>query len=251
MAKQDGILPIKGTIDNISFYKTEDGYLARKKGGVDAKRMATDPAFERTRENGAEFGRAGEASKLLVKSLRSLILQASDSKMISRLTRAMGKVIKADITNPRGKRNVIDGEAELLQDFEFNIKGKVAATIFAVYDANINRVTGQLKIDMPSYVPKQMITAPASTTHFQLISAGVEVDFEKKTFVLDTAASGVLPWDGALTPALSLVHTVTVNSTHPLFLALGVLFFKEEGGIQYPLKNGTFNGLALVKVNGL
>jgi len=251
MAKQDGILPIKGTIDNISFYKTEDGYLARKKGGVDPKKIATDPAFERTRENGAEFGRAGEASKVLIKSLRSLILEASDSKMTSRLTKVMTKVIKADTTNPRGKRNVIDGEAEFLQDFEFNINGKVSATVFVPYKASIDRVTGQLKVDMPSYVPKQLITAPESTTHFKIISAGVEVDFEKKTFVLDTKASAILPWGTAATAVLSLVNSVTANSAHPLFLALGVLFFKEEGGIQYPLKNGAFNGLALVNVSGV
>jgi len=35
------------------------------KGGVSADRIQNDPAFQRTRENGEEFGRAGAADKLI------------------------------------------------------------------------------------------------------------------------------------------------------------------------------------------
>ena len=55
MAKQIGIIKLKGTIGDISFYKSQDGHLARGKGGVEASRIANDPAFQRTRENGSEF----------------------------------------------------------------------------------------------------------------------------------------------------------------------------------------------------
>ena len=37
MARQKGIIKLKGTIGDITFYKTKDGYLAREKGGIDAK----------------------------------------------------------------------------------------------------------------------------------------------------------------------------------------------------------------------
>ena len=60
MAKQTGIIKLKGIIGDISFYKSADGHLARSKGGVDKNRIANDPAFQRTRENGSEFGRAGK-----------------------------------------------------------------------------------------------------------------------------------------------------------------------------------------------
>jgi hypothetical protein len=65
MAKQTGIIKLKGTIGGISFYKTSDGHLAREKGGVDKSRIQNDPAFQRTRENGAEFGRAGKGDKVI------------------------------------------------------------------------------------------------------------------------------------------------------------------------------------------
>jgi hypothetical protein len=87
MAKQKGILKLDGTIGGITFYKSQDGYLAREKGGVDANRIATDPNFQRTRENGSEFGRAGKAGKVLRNSLRVLLQSSSDNRMVSRLTK--------------------------------------------------------------------------------------------------------------------------------------------------------------------
>ena len=47
MARQKGIIKLKGTIGDVSFYKTKDGYLAREKGGVDGDRIKNDPAFQR------------------------------------------------------------------------------------------------------------------------------------------------------------------------------------------------------------
>ena len=70
MAKQTGIIKLKGTIGGISFYKTSDGHLAREKGGVDKSRIQNDPAFQRTRENGEEFGRAGKGGKVLRNAIR-------------------------------------------------------------------------------------------------------------------------------------------------------------------------------------
>lgn len=70
MAQQKSILKLRGTIGGISFYKSKDGFLAREKGGVDASRIANDPGFARTRENGAEFGDSASAGKLLRDAVR-------------------------------------------------------------------------------------------------------------------------------------------------------------------------------------
>ena len=125
MARQRSIIKLDGTIGGITFYKSKDGYLAREKGGIPAERIANDPAFQRTRENGAEFGRAGKAGKVLRNSIRQLLQNVNDSRMVSRLTKEMVKVIQMDATNSRGQRNVIDGEAELLIGFDFNANGKL------------------------------------------------------------------------------------------------------------------------------
>jgi hypothetical protein len=251
MAKQKGIIKLKGTIGDITFYKSKDGYIAREKGGVDAKRMASDPAFQRTRENGSEFGRAGKAGKTLRLALRSLLLNASDNRMVSRLTQLMVKVIQADLVNERGLRNVIDGEAELLSGFDFNINGKLATSLFAPYVGNIDRVTGEISVSLDSFIPGNMLIAPSGTTHFKIKSAGAEIDFEAETFVTSNSETDMLPWDMTPTVAIDHLNSVTPNSTKPLFLALGLEFYQAVNGRMYPLKNGTYNPLALVQVSGL
>jgi hypothetical protein len=251
MARQKGIIKLKGTIGDITFYKTQDGHLAREKGGIDASRIKNDPAFQRTRENGSEFGRAGKAGKILRTALRALLLNSSDGRMVSRLTQAMVKVIQADVTSVRGLRNVIDGEAELLTGFEFNIRGKLGTSLFAPFVGVIDRTTGEITVDLASFIPSNMIAAAAGTTHFKIISAGAEVDFEAETFVATNSETAIMPWD--ITPTVAISHTnlVTPNSTKPLFLALGVEFYQQVNGTMYPLKNGSYNPLSLVKVSGL
>jgi hypothetical protein len=251
MARQKGIIKLKGTIGDITFYKTKDGHLAREKGGVDASRIASDPAFQRTRENGSEFGRAGKAGKTLRTALRTLLLNSADSRMVSRLTQSMVKVIQADLTNERGLRNVIDGEAELLVGFEFNIGGKLGTTLFVPFVGDIDRASGAITVDLDSFIPANMIAAPSGTTHFKIISAGAEIDFEAEVFTTATSETAILPWDMTPTAAISHANAVTPGSTKPLFLALGVEFYQEVNGRMYPLKNGSYNPLALVQVSGL
>jgi hypothetical protein len=250
MARQKGIIKLKGTIGDITFYKTQDGHLAREKGGIDASRIKNDPAFQRTRENGSEFGRAGTAGKILRTALRALLLNSADGRMVSRLTQEMVKVIQADVTSDRGLRNVIDGEAELLAGFEFNIRGKLGTSLFAPFVASIDRVTGQIEVTVPSFIPVNMIAAPSGTTHFKIISAGAEIDFEAETFVVENSETAILAWDASASTVISQTNMVTPASTKPLFLALGIEFFQEVNGQMYPLKNGAYNPLALVKVDG-
>jgi hypothetical protein len=251
MARQKGIIKLKGTVGGITFYKTQDGHLAREKGGVDASRIKNDPAFQRTRENGSEFGRAGTAGRVLRTAIRGLLLNSADNRMVSRLTQAMTKVIQADATSIRGERNVIDGEAELLDGFEFNIRGKLGTSLYAPFVPTIDRVTGQIKVVIPSFIPANMIAAPSGTTHYKIISAGAEIDFSAETFVAPTSASAILPWGIAPSTALTQTNTVTPASTKPLFLMLGIEFYQEVNGTMYPLKNGAFNPLAIAKVSGL
>lgn len=251
MARQKSIIKLDGTIGGITFYKSKDGYLAREKGGIPADRIRNDPAFQRTRENGSEFGRAGYSGKVLRNSIRALLLRASDFRMVSRLTQQMVKVIQMDAVNTRGQRNVIDGEAELLQGFDFNINGKLGTTLFAPYQVTLDRVSGDAMVDIEAFVPGTAIAAPGGTTHFKLFSGAMEVDFENGSFVSKVSETEIYPWDGTEVPAVNMTNDLTPASTHPLFYVLGVEFYQEVNGVKYPLKNGAYNALQIVKVVGL
>jgi hypothetical protein len=94
-----------------------------------------------------------------------------------------------------------------------------------------------------------MIAAPVGATHFKIVSAGAEVDFENKTYTVETNASDLLPWDATATTVINLASSMSTNSSLPLFLVLGIEFYQEVNGEEYPLKNGSFNALSIVKVS--
>jgi hypothetical protein len=151
----------------------------------------------------------------------------------------------------RGLRNVIDGEAELLSGFEFNIRGKLGNTLFAQFSGSIDRAAGSIGVEIPEFSPLTMLAAPEGTTHFKIVSGGAEVDFEAESFVIKTSATDILPWSAADTDVISQSNAVTADSTKPLFLVVGVEFYQEVNGLMYPLKNGSYNPLAIVQVSGL
>src|SRR5690554_6127771 len=142
MAKQAGIIKLKGTIDDIAFYKTADGHLARAKGGIDRDKILNSPAFARTRENNAEFARAGQGGKVLRTAFRSLIQNAKDRRLVSRLTTLLLAIVQTDPVNDRGQRNLDEGELTLLKGFECNNNGKLNTTFFGQYEPSFDRSTG-------------------------------------------------------------------------------------------------------------
>jgi hypothetical protein len=251
MARQRSIIKLEGNIGDINFYRSKDGYMARETTRLNAQRIATDPKFKRTRENNAEFANAAIASKLLRKACGELLQFSKDGSASNRLFKEMMKVVKSDATSTRGLRNVIGGETGLLQGFEFNSNATLSTTLFAPYSGNINRATGVLKADIPSFIPDQLLLAPVTSTHFRFVGLATEVDFEQQVYVTKVIQSDEFPWNITPTGDISLEAQLAANSSHPLFLLLGLQFLQEVNGQRYPLKEGSFNSLSIVKVSGI
>ena len=249
MAKQTGIIKLKGTIGGISFYKTTDGHLAREKGGVDASRIANDPAFVRTRENGSEFGRAGKGGKVLRNAIRILLQNAKDKRVVSRLTKDLLAIIKTDTTNERGLRTLTDGDMNLLLGFEFNLNGKLGTTLFTPYVSAFDRVAGEATLHLAPFSPTFRIAAPTGTTHFKVVMGITELDFTNEASVFENDETAILPYTAADTAAITLTASVTANSTVDVVQVLGIEFYQEVNGQMYELKNGAYNALSVVTVD--
>ncbi len=249
MAKQEGIIRLRGTVGNITFQKTPNGYLARNKAFVTKERIERDPSFQRTRENNAEFKNATVSGKLLRVSIASLLQNVKDFLLVARLTKVMLAVVKSDPTDVRGARTVANGDSSLLQGFNFNGNAELTTVFTQPYTTAVDRVGGTLDVTVPSFVPTDGIVAPEGTTHFMIVSAGMEVDFAGGVFVSAYSSSDVTPWDSTATDEIDLSNAVTAASTNPLFLVLGIQFFQQVNGVNYSLKNGIYNPLTVVAVN--
>ncbi|MCW3072905.1 MAG: hypothetical protein JWO44_2795 [Bacteroidetes bacterium] len=248
MARQKGIIKLKGTIGDISFYKSQDGHLAREKGGVDASRIANDPAFVRTRENGAEFGASAASGKLVRDAFRSLMMSAADGRVTSRLTKVMSQIKNFDGVSVRGKRVVQVGIGTpsgkaALQGFNFNKRAILGSLLFKPYA--ITSGTGVITIN--GLVPMNDIAYPAGATHVSIKNAFADVDFGGGLYDVQISNTVNLPINGTSTNVILTPPAVPSGAGIKLNLLM-VEFFQEVNGHQYSLKNGAYNALCVVEV---
>jgi hypothetical protein len=109
MGKLKGILPIDGTVGSVAFVKTKEGIIVWEKTSLSASRIATDPAFRRTRENNQEFGNADKTARMILKALREMVCPKVDSRATGRLMKLLMAALKSDTASPRGERKITNG----------------------------------------------------------------------------------------------------------------------------------------------
>lgn len=248
MARQKGIVKLEGTLDDITFLKTLDGYIAKTKSSLSRSRILTDPQFVRTRENMNEFTLAAHSGKDLRDVANVMIQDAPDTRLISRVQRLMSSIAKFDTTSPRGQRNVGVGIVNpsalaLLKGFEFNSRSQMSSVLLRPY--TVTTATGVITIN--NLVPINDVIPPPNATHLSLRSAFAVVNFV-------TAASAIA-YSNVVNLAINSTSTnVVLTPVPPPVLAgtkiflLQIEFFQMINTIQYELNNGIYNALVIAEV---
>lgn len=248
MARQKGIIKLKGKVGDLSFYQSKDGNLVREKGGVDGTRIANDPAFARTRENGAEFGSSATSGKLVRDAVRTMMMTASDGRVTSRLTKLMTSIKNLDATSARGERTVgtamsLPAAKARLKGFNFNNRAILGSVLYKSYE--VDTTTGEINIT--DLVPLNDVAYPRGATHLSLRGGWAKIDFVANEQSVEftepvNLSISAIPSDVELVPA-----GVPTGTGVNVFLLM-IEFFQEVNGIQYSLKNGAFNALSIVEV---
>lgn len=249
MARQGGLLKVVGKLDDLSFYKSADGFLVRTKGGVSADRINNDPTFQRTRENNAEFGMSAGAGKLLRNALRNLMMTASDNRVVSRLTRLMTDVKNLDAANDRGERHVHEGfdlpeGKAVLKGFNFNNRAILSSILFKAYA--LDTVTGAL--DIIGLVPMMDVVAAPGATHVAFKASWSKIDFATGEFETVISNTVNLPVNSASVDVNLVQAAPPTLATGINVFSLQIEFYQEVNGTQYSLKNGGYNALAVIDV---
>ena len=248
MANQKGIIKIEGTMGGMTFYKKDGQFLVKEKSSISSDKIANDPAFVRTRENNAEFGAAGSAGKQLRDALRSLMLDASDTYIASRVTQLMMNELKLDTNSIRGSRLPANGLATdegkaLLDGFNFNANSVLSGVLFKSFE--LDEATGVITIN--ELVPQKDIAYPKGATHISLTGAMASVDIANNQSELQVTNTQNMPID--LTANNIVLTPAAVTSGNGIsLLLLKIEFFQLLNGVLYPLRNGSYNSLAIVNV---
>ncbi|WP_341837409.1 hypothetical protein WJU16_05945 [Chitinophaga pollutisoli] len=248
MAKQKGYMPIQGTVGNLTFYKTDGEYAVRQKSSLDGKRIANDPKFQRTRENGQEFRKAGKAAKILRSAINPLLQRAGDKRVTARIVQKMHNALKADPDNARGERTVENGNLLVLQGFECNAASLLDSIFHTPFTAAIDRTTGNASVQIPAMRPGSRISRPKGCTHYSLQLLAAAVDFEAEVFDQAITATAELPLTDEEQAALTLTVQLPPESTRHIFLVMSIEFYQQLNNRFYHLSNGSHAAMQVVAV---
>lgn len=236
MPKQKGILQLQGALGDLSFYHTKWGWLVRRKGGASKERIATQPAFQRTRENNSEFAHAVAMASRLRQAFMPLVGKAVDKQLMSRLVQALLGVLHNDSGNERGARKVAESRLSLLRGFALHAGPALEAVLRVPVEARMDHSIGKAWVALPSFIPEQAIAAPRAATHYRMGLGAAIISPEKGGSLMQQVHSEILPLDGVATLPSILETTVSQGEGEMLFVVLQLELLQALNGSFYPLQ---------------
>lgn len=107
MAKQTGIIKLRGKVGDTSYYKLGKQYVARKSYGPERHHIFTEDAYAATRQHLREFGDCAGFGKMLREKVAERFI-ICDRMMYRRLVKVLWQVLLCD-ARPTGERTVAGG----------------------------------------------------------------------------------------------------------------------------------------------
>lgn len=248
MAKQQSLLKVGGSLEDLNFFKRDGQHFVRMRSTLSAQRIANDSAFSRTREVNREFASVMRAAKLFRAAFRNSMMKVADSKFNRRLSSLLFRIKSLDTSNFRGQRNVAGGletpeGAKLLLGFNFNA-GVNFIDVLA-QKPQVDPETGT--VALWGINPLEMQRIPNSATHFSLTSAWARIDMTHDEEDVVVTESEMLP----LTPGeldIVLAPQQQPQGEGKDLFALMVRFFEVTGGVAYPLGSGAQQAASVIAV---
>jgi hypothetical protein len=232
-----------------SLLKTKKMAKTTATRGASADRIKNDPTFERTRENNAEFGRAGKAAKLLRNIFRDVTINAKDIITQARLVKVTSRILMADPISERGKRTVNNGDLQQLQNFNFNERAGISDSLFVRCLVSFNRTTGEVIVNIPAFIPKVSVQQAPGTTHFRILAAAAAVNFDTEQHEYAMQTTPEIPLNSDPTQAATLTLALPANSKDIVVAALGIEYYQRVNSRSYALKSGEHNATTIVLVD--
>lgn len=232
MAKNQGIVRLRGSIDGVTYTEGVNGRISRSKSSLDKTKMDSNPKFNVLRLYQKELRTFSKYGALLRIGITSELKQVKASRGTQRLNKILYRIKEEDKTNRMGERQVSEGlqtakGKSMLKSFDFYGKTNVSALLGKRFD--LDMASGIFRI--PEFNPAYDVFAPKNVSHVQfraliigLDAATLEVSVKRSSVVNlaleDTLTDLLLDTDGM------------PDVTTQLFYVVQVLFFRELNGFQ-------------------
>ncbi len=243
MAKQTGIIKLKGTIDGIIFYKLNGIDIARRQSGFTKEAIKNSPRMDRVRDNNSEFGDTSSVKKIFKDSLRPFFGNQKDGTLHSRMMSLFMQIKDCDGTSDRGKRRVAIGlqtpqGQQLLKRFDFTPYPLDLRN--GIYDA------ARFTYTVNNLDPLNL-SYKNGATYLELCFGVVVLDFEEMAAKL-FASSPILIAKETPLHDFSLTPTVAPAGNGMRIAVLGHRYLQEVNGEFYPLKDKVVYGLRVLGI---
>ncbi|TDQ80134.1 hypothetical protein [Sphingobacterium yanglingense] len=250
MAKQKSFIKMQGKVGDLSFSKSRTrGYEVRTPGGADKQRIMTDPNFQRTRENMAEFGSASSVAKLIRIQLNNLMMRFGDKTLRNRLTSVVHRIQKADSVSARGERVFKPENSLLLKGLEFNLNSSLTFMIGLNLPVTFDRVRGEVSLAIPAFNPRSTVTLLPGATHMRFTLAAVEQTLDPMEIPRpEVIETDYIPLIGDH-QAETLTVNVPADSTKVIYMMIGIDMYQHVNEVYYPLMDNPYNTMSIVDVD--
>lgn len=251
MAKLVGPLRLKGSVEGLNFRVMKDGEcIVGAKPGPSSKMVKEHQRFQRTRENSKEFVRAQAAATLLRRALMPEWKLAAGINSFRKLHAIMVRVLQKDTVSVRGERMVTPRALKLLEGFDVNEKVPFTAAFKVPLNCTIERGTGEMVLNLPSFIPSARIMQHAGATHARLMIKGFALNFDSNEILHSATETMLIPITDDETETGSLQVTVAAEQGMSMFLCAGLSYWRNDrlGDLMPCAENGN-NALTLLSID--
>ncbi len=177
MAKVTAPFEIKGTIDDLNFYKASEQNLVRLKGkpGITKEQFANNPIFNPIIDHGTEFGSCVRKSRVFRLLAKQFYDKAKEVSFAGRVNQLLFEILQEDTTNKRGERKLEIGlQIPELHEILVNFEGNKLRPLNKVVKKKMEFDWKQNKINQTTINTEKDIVWPepdANQIHFQIAIA--------------------------------------------------------------------------------
>ena len=147
------------------------------------------------------------------------------------------------------KKNA-DGNGGSSQDFYLRFKANGIQNEYKAHaEGNFNRVSGEVVVNIPAFVPRKMVGKVSGMTHFKIVAAAAAINFDTEAYEYAMQGTPELPYNGDPTQATILTLALPANSTGNVVVVLGIEYIQQVNTKSYSLKSGNQNAATILLVD--